>query len=62
MKKLIMVASSMPWLSGIWFLSLRKLGHMAPIITLTVLAPFIVWIANQKMARIALEIMAIYEP
>lgn len=40
----------------------RKLGQMAPNMTRTVLAPFIVWIANQKMARIALDTIAIYEP
>lgn len=39
-KKLIMVAVSMPWLSGISFLRVRKEGHIAPIMTRTELAPF----------------------
>lgn len=40
MKKLIMVFVSIPWLSGIEFLRVRKDGQMAPIITLMLLAPF----------------------
>lgn len=57
--KEIMVLVSIPWLAGIWFLSVRKEGQMAPSMTRTVFAPFMVWIANQKMARIARDIMAI---
>ena len=58
MKKLIMVAVSMPWLSGIPFSSVRKEGQMAPIMTRTEFAPFMFWMANQKMARMARETMA----
>ena len=58
MKKLIMVAVSMPWLSGIPFPSMRKEGQMAPIMTRTEFAPFMFWMANQKMARMARETMA----
>lgn len=57
-KKLIMVLVSMPWLSGIVFFNVKKLGQMAAIMHLTALAPFMFWIANQKMARIAREMMA----
>jgi hypothetical protein len=35
---------------------------MAPSMTRTVLAPFMVWIANQKMARMARDMIAMYEP
>jgi hypothetical protein len=57
-KKAIMVLVSMPWLVGMVFFSVKKLGQMAAIMHLTALAPFIFWIANQKMARIAREMMA----
>ena len=57
-KKEIIVAVSIPWDSGMWLGRVRKEGQIAPIITRTVLAPFMVWIANQKMARIAREMMA----
>lgn len=42
--------------------SVKKEGHMAPIMQRTVNAPFIVWIANQNVARMTREIMATYEP
>ena len=61
-KKLIMVAVSIPWLSGIPFLSVRKEGQMAPSMTRTAFAPFMFWIANQKTASTAREMMARYEP
>jgi hypothetical protein len=56
--KLIIVFVVMPCDSGIWFFSVRKDGQIAPSITRTVLAPFMVWMANQKMARMAREMMA----
>jgi hypothetical protein len=56
------VAVSIPCDSGIVFLSVRNDGQMAPIITRTVLAPFMVWIAYQNMARMAREMIATYEP
>lgn len=40
-KKLIMVFVSMPCDSGMPLRSVRNDGHMAPIIVLTLLAPFI---------------------
>ena len=52
----------MPCDAGIWFFRVKKEGQMAPSITRTVFAPFIVWIANQKMARMAREMMAMYDP
>lgn len=58
MKKLIIVAVSMPWLAGMPLCSVRKDGQMAPIMTRTEFAPFMFWIANQKIARMAREIMA----
>jgi hypothetical protein len=57
-KKLIIVAVSMPWETGMPFFSVKKLGQIAPIMTLTEFAPFIFWMANQKTARMARETMA----
>lgn len=57
-KKLIMVFVSIPWDSGIPLCSVRNDGQMAPIMTLTELAPFMFWMENQKMARMAREMMA----
>lgn len=56
------VASSMPSHAGIRDGRVKNDGHMAPIIARTVFAPFMVWIANQKVARMTREIMAMYEP
>lgn len=56
--KLIIVFVVIPCDSGIWFFNVRKEGQIAPSITRIVLAPFIVWMANQKIARMAREIMA----
>lgn len=61
-KKEIMVAVSMPCDSGMWLGSVKNEGQIAPIMTRNVLAPFIVWIANQKIAKIAREMMTMYEP
>jgi hypothetical protein len=58
MKKLIMVAVSMPWLFGIPLCRVRKDGQMAPIITRTEFAPFMFCMANQKTARMARDTMA----
>jgi hypothetical protein len=58
-KKEIMVLVSMPWSAGMWFFIVRNDGQIAPSITRTVLAPFMVWMANQKIARIAREMIAI---
>ena len=41
-----------------WLGSVRNDGQMAPIITRIVLAPFMVCTANQKMARMTREMMA----
>ena len=62
MIKPIIVFVVMPWSSGIVFFNVRKDGQIAPSITRTVFAPFMVWIANQKMAKIHLDMMATYEP
>ena len=62
MKKLIIVLVSMPCDSGILLCRLRNDGQIAPIMTLTEFAPFIFWIENQKIPRIAREMMATYEP
>lgn len=62
MRKLIIVLVVMPWSSGMVFLRVRKEGQIAPIMTRTVFAPFMVCIANQKIARITLEMMAMYDP
>ena len=56
------VASSMPCEAGMLEGNVRNDGQIAPIIHLTVYAPFMVCIANQKIARIALEIIATYDP
>lgn len=56
------VASSIPCHGGMFDGSVRKEGQIAPIIQRTVNAPFIVWIANQKVASIARETMATYDP
>jgi hypothetical protein len=40
MKKLIMVAVSIPWLAGMPLRRVRKEGQMAPIMTRTEFAPF----------------------
>jgi hypothetical protein len=56
--KEIMVLVSMPWDAGIWFGRVRKEGQIAPSMTRTVLAPFMVWMANQKMARMARDMIA----
>jgi hypothetical protein len=61
-KKLTSVFVSMPWDSGMPFLRVRNEGQIAPSMTRTALAPFMFWMANQKMARMAREIMAMYEP
>jgi hypothetical protein len=53
-----MVLVAMPWLSGIPLWSVKNEGQMAPNITRTVFAPFIVWMENQKTARIQREMIA----
>jgi hypothetical protein len=58
MKKLIIVFVSMPWDAGMSFRSVRNDGQIAPIMTRTLFAPFIFWIANQKMANTARDTMA----
>jgi hypothetical protein len=62
MKKLIIVLVSMPWDSGMSLRSVRNDGQMAPIMTRTLFAPFMFWIANQKIASTARDTMAMYEP
>lgn len=57
-KKHTIVLVAIPSPSGISFLRVRNEGQMAPSITRTVFAPFMVWMANQKMARIARDMMA----
>jgi hypothetical protein len=49
---------SMPWLSGIVLRKVKKDGHIAPIMTRVAFAPFMFWMAYQKMARMAREMMA----
>jgi hypothetical protein len=61
-KKLIIVFVSIPCDSGIPLCSVRNEGQIAAIITLTLLAPFMFCIENQKTARMAREMMAIYDP
>ena len=53
---------AIPWFLGMVFGNVRKLGQIAPSMTRTVLAPFMVWMANQNIANIAREMIAIYEP
>jgi hypothetical protein len=58
-KKDTIVLVVIPASAGRSFLSRRNDGQMAPNITRIVFAPFIVWMANQKTARIARDMMAI---
>lgn len=57
-KKETIVFVVMPSDLGMLFLSVKNEGHIAPSMTRTVFAPFMVWMANQKMARIAREMIA----
>lgn len=56
------VASSIPCHGGMCDGRVKNEGHIAPIMQRTVNAPFIVWIANQKVARMTRETIATYEP
>ena len=57
-KNAIIVFVAIPWLAGIVFFMVRKLGQIAPSMTRTVLAPFMVCIAYQKRAKMQREMMA----
>lgn len=61
-KKLTIVLVSIPWDSGMSFLSVKNDGQIAPIMTRTAFAPFMFCTAYQKTARMARDIMATYEP
>lgn len=58
MRKEIIPAVVMPWVNGMWFGNVAKLGHIAVIMTCTTSPPLAVWIANQNMAKITLDMMA----
>jgi len=57
-KKATIVLVAISASAGRSFLSVRNDGQMAPSMTRIVFAPFIVWMANQKTARIARDMMA----